>query len=66
MLKKYGLVPSMVPGGGGTIPVALNRKEEHDRIEKLMHPLIDVCAANGCPDLITFSGNRGGMADAEG
>ena len=71
MLKKYGLVPSMVPGGGGNIPVALNRKENHDRIEKLMHPLIDVCAANGCPDLITFSGNRGGqtsaaISDAEG
>ena len=66
MLKKYGLLPSMVPGGGGTIPVALNRKENHDRIEKEMHALIDVCAAIGCPDLITFSGNRGGMPDAEG
>ena len=64
MLKKYGLVPSMVPGGGGNIPVALNRKENHDRIEKLMNPLIDVCAANGCPDLITFSGNRGGQTPA--
>ena len=31
-LKKYGLVPSMYPGGpGGTIPVALNRKENHER-----------------------------------
>src|SRR3978361_255503 len=46
MLKKYGLVPSMVPGGGGTIPVGLNRKENHERIEKEMHALIDVCAAN--------------------
>ena len=66
MLKKYNLVPSMVPGGGGNIPVALNRKENHDRIEKEMHALIDVCAANGCPDLITFSGNRKAMPDEEG
>src|ERR1700709_1415823 len=66
MLAKYRLVPSMVPGGGGIIPVGLNRKENHERIEKAMHALIDVCAANGCPDLITFSGNRGGMSDAEG
>ena len=34
-LKKYGLVPSMYPPGpGGSIPDALNRKENHDKIEK--------------------------------
>ena len=33
-LKKYGLVPSMYPPGpGGTIPEALNRKENHERLE---------------------------------
>jgi hydroxypyruvate isomerase len=31
-----------------------------------MHEGIDVCAAGGSPNLITFSGNRAGMADAEG
>src|SRR5262245_51737820 len=32
LLKKYGLTPSMYPAGaGGTIPDALNRKENHDR-----------------------------------
>ena len=65
-LKKYGLIPTMVPGGGGTIPDALNRKENHDRIEKLMRALLDECAAYGAPNLITFSGNRRGMSDAEG
>jgi hydroxypyruvate isomerase len=64
-LKKYGLVPTMVPGGGGTIPDALNRKENHDRIEKLMRETIDKCAEAGAPNLITFSGNRRGMPDAE-
>ena len=69
-LKKFGLVPSMYPGGpvgpGGTIPVALNRKENHERLLASMHPAIDEAAVNGVPNIITFSGNRNGMADAEG
>jgi hydroxypyruvate isomerase len=65
-LKKYGLTPTMVPGFGGTIPDALNREENHDRIEASMREGIDVCAKEKAPNLITFSGNRRGMADAEG
>jgi hydroxypyruvate isomerase len=66
-LKKHGLVPSMYPGGpGGTIQVALNRKENHERLAGLLHPAIDDAAANAVPNIITFSGNRNGMADAEG
>jgi hydroxypyruvate isomerase len=65
-LKKYGLTPSMHQGPGGTIPDALNRKENHQRIEKSLREGIDLAAANGVPNIITFSGNRGGMADAEG
>ncbi|HYW48872.1 MAG TPA: TIM barrel protein [Bryobacteraceae bacterium] len=66
-LKKYGLIPTMYPPGpGGSIADALNRRENHDRLEKLMHPAIDEAAQNGVPSIITFSGNRRGMADAEG
>ena len=65
-LKKYGLTPSMYQGPGGTIPDALNRKENHDRIEKSLREGIDLAAANGVPNIITFSGNRRGMPDAEG
>jgi hydroxypyruvate isomerase len=66
-LKKYGLVPSMYPSGpGGTIPEALNRRENHERLRPLMHAAIDEAAANGVPNIITFSGNRNGMADQEG
>ena len=66
-LKKYGLVPSMYPGGpGGSISVALNRKENHEKLTGLMHPAIDEAAANAVPNIICFSGNRNGMADAEG
>jgi hydroxypyruvate isomerase len=66
-LKKYGLIPSMYPPGpGGTIPVALNRKENHERLEASMHAALDESAANGVPNVITFSGNRMGMDDREG
>jgi hydroxypyruvate isomerase len=66
-LKKYGLVPSMnAAGAGGSIPEALNRKENHDRIERTLRAAIDESAANGVPNVITFSGNRRGMDDREG
>jgi hydroxypyruvate isomerase len=66
-LKKYGLLPTMYPPGpGGTIPDALNRVENHDRLEKAMHAALDEAAANGVPNIITFSGNRRGMADDVG
>jgi hydroxypyruvate isomerase len=65
-LKKYGLIPTMYPGPGGTIGDALNRLENHDRFEKTMHAALDESAANGVPNIITFSGNRKGMPDAEG
>jgi hydroxypyruvate isomerase len=69
-LKKYGLVPSMYPssatGPAGSIADALNRKENHDKFRPLLHAAIDEAAANGLPNIITFSGNRNGMADTEG
>lgn len=67
VLKKYGLLPTMYPPGpGGTITDALNRKENHERLEKSMHAAIDEAASNGVPNIITFSGNRRGMNDEEG
>jgi hydroxypyruvate isomerase len=66
-LRKYGIVPTMTPPPyGGTIPDALNRVENHDRIEKTMREIIDTAAAAGCPNVITFSGNRRGMSDDVG
>jgi len=67
ILKKYGLIPTMYPPGpGGTISDALNRKENHERLEKSMHAALDEAASNGVPNIITFSGNRRGMPDEEG
>jgi hydroxypyruvate isomerase len=66
-LKKYGLIPTMYPPGpGGNIPDALNRKENHEKLEPSLRAGIDECAANGVPNIITFSGNRRGMDDREG
>src|SRR2546421_8777909 len=65
VVKKYGLTPSMTTGGG-TIPDGLNRKENHAKIEQQFRENIPRAAAAGVPNVITFSGNRRGQADAEG
>ena len=67
VLKKYGLIPTMrLPNAGVTIPDGINRKDAQDDLVKSMGPAIDECAAGGCPNLITVSGSRRGMSDAEG
>ncbi len=66
-VKKYGLAPTMIPNPwGGTIKDALNRKENHERIRGTIKQAIDLAAGGGCPNVITFSGNRNGMSDEEG
>lgn len=66
-LRKYGLVPSMYPlGPGGTIAEALNRTENHARLEASLRDAIDESAAADVPNVITFSGNRRGMDDRVG
>ena len=62
IVQKYGLVPAMTPGAG-TIKDAWNRKEDHDTLEKEMRENIERAAAAKVPNVITFSGNRRGMAD---
>src|SRR3954469_9012807 len=52
-LKKYGLLPTMYPPpSGGTIPDALNRLENHERIIKAMDEAIDDAAKWGAPNVI--------------
>jgi hydroxypyruvate isomerase len=64
-VKKYGLIPTMTTGGGN-IPDACNRKDLHDKLQKEFEENIPRAAQNGVPNVITFSGNRKGMADGEG
>jgi hydroxypyruvate isomerase len=63
---RYGLVCSMGYAGGGEIGSALNRIENHARIEEGFRKNIPLAARAGVPNVITFSGNRGGMSDQEG
>ncbi|MDX2149980.1 MAG: TIM barrel protein [Bryobacteraceae bacterium] len=65
VLKKYGLTPTMVPGGS-SIRDGINNKANHDAIEKRLIEAIDAAAAAGAPNVILLSGERKGMADAEG
>lgn len=65
ILKKYGLIPSMIPGGS-TIPDGVNDKAFHDGIEKRMREAIDAAAGAGAPNVIALAGNRKGRSDEEG
>jgi hydroxypyruvate isomerase len=64
--RQYGLVCSMGYGGGGEIANALNRVENHARIEAAFRKSIPHAAKAGVPNLITFSGNRDGLSALEG
>jgi hydroxypyruvate isomerase len=63
---KFGLICTMGYAGGGTIPDALNRVENHAAIEASFRTNIPLAAKAGVPNVITFSGNRRGMADDDG
>lgn len=63
---RYGILCTMGYAGGGTIPDALNRIENHAAIEEAFRKNIPLAAKAGVPNVITFSGNRRGMSDDEG
>jgi hydroxypyruvate isomerase len=65
LLKKYGLIPTMCPGGG-TIRDGFNKVENHAKLESQVHELIDQCAAAGVPNLIGLTGERKGQAVEKG
>jgi hydroxypyruvate isomerase len=64
--RHYGLICTMGYAGGGDIGKALNRTENHAAIEQAFRVNIPLAAKAGVPNVITFSGNRGGMPDDEG
>ncbi len=66
-LKKYGLVPSMYPGGpGGTIPIGPSHADTHATLVPQMHAAIDEAAANGVPNIIALAGEKRGTSYEEG
>ncbi len=64
--RRYGLICTMGYAGGGEIGKALNRVENHAAIEQGFRVNIPRAAKAGVPNVITFSGNRGGITDEEG
>lgn len=64
--RRYGLVCSMGYGGGGEIRSGMNRVENHAKIEEAFRKSIPRAAKLDVANVITFSGNRGGMSDEEG
>jgi hydroxypyruvate isomerase len=63
---RYGLVCAMAYAGGGELKSAMNRVENHAKIEEGFRKYIPLAAKAGIPNVITFSGNRDGMSDEEG
>jgi hydroxypyruvate isomerase len=63
-LKKHGLICAMT--GSHSIPKGLNRTENHKECLASIRKSIDETSAAGFPNVICFSGNRGGMDDQEG
>jgi hydroxypyruvate isomerase len=64
--RRYGLVCTMGYAGGGEIKQALNRVENHAVIEAGFRANLPRAAKAGVANVITFSGNRAGLADDEG
>ena len=63
--RKYGLTVAMA-NGPTTIEVGFNRLSEHDRFIAASERLLPMIAERKFPNMIVFSGNRGGMSDGEG
>jgi len=64
VLKQHGLICSMTMCG--SLPSGFNRKENHERLLADLRRAIEQTSAAGFPNVICFSGNRGGLSDAEG
>ena len=64
--RRYGLICTMGYADDGEITRGLNRVENHAAIESGFRQNIPLAAKAGVPNVITFSGNRAGLSDAEG
>jgi hydroxypyruvate isomerase len=64
-LKKHGLIPTMVPGGGG-IKSGINDPKNHAQIEPKLIAAINAAAEAGAPNVIVMAGDRAGITDEQG
>jgi len=65
VLKKHGLIATMVSGGSG-IKEGINDKKFHAEIDVRMRAAINAAADAGAPNVIVLSGDRQGISDEQG
>lgn len=63
---KDGGLKIITQAGHASLSDGLNKRENHDRIEKEIHTNLELASKWEIPALIVFSGNRNGLADEEG
>lgn len=63
-LREHGLICAMTNSHG--ITEGINDPANHEACLEAITAAIDATAEAGFPNVITFSGNRGGMAESEG
>jgi hydroxypyruvate isomerase len=64
-LKKYGLIPTMLPGGSG-IKAGINDPKHHATIEPKMRDALKEAAGVKAPNVIVLAGDRAGISDEQG
>jgi hydroxypyruvate isomerase len=65
VLKKYGLIPTMV-NGPSSIKNGVNDKKNHAEMQRHFEETIKAAAAAGAPNVIVLAGDRKGISDEEG
>jgi len=65
-LKKYGLIPTMLPGGSGIKKDGINDRKNHAAVDSKMREAIKAAAAVKAPNVIVLAGDREGLSDAQG
>jgi hydroxypyruvate isomerase len=65
IVRAHGLQCAMA-NGFGSIPVGFNRPSNHDKLVADAEAMIPKVAAAGIPNIVVFSGNRGGLSDVDG
>jgi len=65
LVKDHGLAISSV-GAHASLTLGLNRRDQHERIEREINDNLTLAQRWGIPTMICFSGNRDGLSDAVG
>lgn len=65
LVRRYGLEIAS-ERGHGSLTNGLNRRENHDALEREIIERVQAAAEWGIPNVICFSGNRGGADDVAG